>query len=199
LPKELGRPCKGVAFFFGLGLAARNLGEMMPNKDYAIAMARYNLWQNENLMGAASGLDDAARRLDRGAFFASIEATFAHLLWGDRIWLSRFTGTDAPQATILDSVKMGIDWATFCATRADFDAKILAWAHGVGDAWFLGDLGWFSGAMGREVTKPKALLVLHMFNHQTHHRGQIHAMLTAAGARPGDTNIPFMPARFDTL
>jgi uncharacterized damage-inducible protein DinB len=63
----------------------------------------------------------------------------------------------------------------------------------------LGDLGWFSGAMGREVTKPKALLVLHMFNHQTHHRGQIHAMLTTAGARPGDTDIPFMPARFDTL
>jgi uncharacterized damage-inducible protein DinB len=44
------------------------------------------------------------------------------------------------------------------------------------------------------VSKPRALLVAHMFNHQTHHRGQVHAMLTAAGATPGDTDLPFMPA-----
>lgn len=172
----------------------------MPNKDYAIAMARYNMWQNESLTGAASGLDDAARQLDRGAFFGSIERTFAHLLWGDQMWLHRFAGTGLPAATsIPGSVEMGMGWDAFCDARAAFDARILAWAHGVGADWFDGDLTWFSGGLGRDVTKPKQVLVLQLFNHQTHHRGQIHAMLTAAGAKPGDTDIPFMPDRFDAL
>ncbi len=171
----------------------------MSNKQYAVAMARYNLWQNENLVGAASTLTDAARQLERGAFFGSIEKTFAHILWGDRIWLSRFAGTDAPQGGIAQSVAMGQSWDAFCTARAEFDQQILAWAHGVDPAWFDGDLSWFSGAVGREVTKPKRLLVMQLFNHQTHHRGQIHAMLTAAGAKPGDTDVPFMPERYDAL
>lgn len=172
----------------------------MPNKDYAIAMARYNMWQNESLTGAASGLDDAARQLDRGAFFGSIERTFAHLLWGDQMWLHRFAGTGLPAATsIPGSVEMGMGWDAFCDARAAFDARILEWAHDVGADWFDGDLTWFSEGLGRDVTKPKQVLVLQLFNHQTHHRGQIHAMLTAAGAKPGDTDIPFMPDRFDAL
>jgi uncharacterized damage-inducible protein DinB len=44
-----------------------------------------------------------------------------------------------------------------------------------------------------EVRRPRALLIAHMFNHQTHHRGQVHAMLTAAGARPADTDLFMMP------
>jgi len=172
----------------------------MPNKDYAVAMARYNLWQNESLITAANGLDDAARRVDRGAFFGSIEKTFAHLLWGDQMWLHRFAGTGLPAATsIPGSVEMGMGWDAFCTARAAFDALILDWAHGVGAEWFDGDLTWFSSGLGRDVTKPKQVLVLQLFNHQTHHRGQIHAMLTAAGAKPDDTDIPFMPARFDAL
>ena len=171
----------------------------MPNKDYAVAMARYNMWQNENLITAANGLDDPARQLDRGAFFGSIEKTFAHILWGDRIWLSRFAGTEAPNGGIAESVIMAQGWAAFCTARADFDRQILGWAHGLDPAWCEGNLSWYSGAVGREVTKPKRLLVLQLFNHQTHHRGQIHAMLTAAGAKPGDTDVPFMPERFDAL
>lgn len=172
----------------------------MPNKDYAVAMARYNLWQNNSLITAANGLDDAARQMDRGAFFGSIEHTFAHLLWGDQMWLHRFAGTGLPAATsIPGSVDMGMGWDAFCAARAAFDAQILAWAHAVGTDWFAGDLTWFSGGLGRDVTKPKQLLVLQLFNHQTHHRGQIHAMLTAAGARPGDTDIAIMPAPFDAM
>lgn len=171
----------------------------MPNQFYATAMARYNLWQNENLVTAANGLDDAARQMDRGAFFGSIDKTFAHILWGDRIWLSRFSGSDAPAGGIPDSVSVAQGWGAFCTARAVFDRQILDWALGLDPAWFEGDLSWYSGAVGREVTKPKKLLVLQLFNHQTHHRGQIHAMLTAAGAKPGDTDVPFMPDRFDAL
>jgi uncharacterized damage-inducible protein DinB len=56
-----------------------------------------------------------------------------------------------------------------------------------------GELTWFSGAIKAEVRKPKWLLVTHMFNHQTHHRGQVHCMLTQAGSKPGDTDLPFTP------
>jgi uncharacterized damage-inducible protein DinB len=173
---------------------------MMPNKDYAVAMARYSMWQNENFLAAASGLDDAARQIGRGAFFGSIEATFAHVLWGDQLWLHRFAGTGLPAATTIPgSVDMGMGWDVFCAARVAFDGRILDWAHKVDAAWFDGDLTWHSAALGRDVTKPKSILVLQLFNHQTHHRGQIHAMLTAAGAKPGDTDVPFMPARFDAM
>ncbi|WP_050527131.1 DinB family protein [Pseudorhodobacter aquimaris] len=171
----------------------------MPNKDYAITMARYNKWQNENLIQAATGLEQPARQKPRGSFFGSIEATFAHLLWGDRIWLSRFSDMSAPQGGIAQSTTLPHGWAQFCTDRAAFDHQILEWAHGVDPAWFEGDLTWHSGALGRDVTKPKPILVLQLFNHQTHHRGQIHAMLTAAGARPGDTDVPFMPDQYNQI
>ncbi len=56
-------------------------------------------------------------------------------------------------------------------------------------AWLAGDQTWYSGAAGRDFTRPRMLLVTHFFNHQTHHRGQAHAMLTAAGERTGDTDL----------
>ena len=59
--------------------------------------------------------------------------------------------------------------------------------------WPAGDLTWFTTAENREMSAPRALLITHMFNHQTHHRGQVHAMLTAAGAKPGDTDLALMP------
>ena len=63
----------------------------MPNAEYVHAMARYNLWQNNNLVSAATRIGPAARQRDRGAFFGSIEKTFFHVCWADRIWMSRFT------------------------------------------------------------------------------------------------------------
>jgi uncharacterized damage-inducible protein DinB len=73
------------------------------------------------------------------------------------------------------------------------DGRILLWAEKMQALDLLGDLRWFSGVMGREVTRPKGALIMHMFNHQTHHRGQIHAMLTAAGVRAPVSDLFFMP------
>ena len=67
------------------------------------------------------------------------------------------------------------------------------WAHGLDDVALAGDLTWYSGAAGREVSRPMAMLVTHFFNHGTHHRGQVHAMLTAAGMRTDDTDLFMMP------
>jgi uncharacterized damage-inducible protein DinB len=160
---------------------------------YVQRMARYNRWQNENLYGAADALSDAERQRTRGAFFGSIHATLNHLLWGDRIWMSRLAGTPRPQGGIPQSVSLYADWNDLKRERAAFDTVIVDWADQLEDASLAGELTWFSGAIKAEVRKPKWLLVTHMFNHQTHHRGQVHCMLTQAGSKPGDTDLPFTP------
>jgi uncharacterized damage-inducible protein DinB len=160
---------------------------------YVATMARYNEWQNRSLLTAAEDLDDAARNLPRGAFFGSIFGTFNHLLWGDAMWLHRFAGTARPPGGIKDSPGYFIDWAAFRTERARTDDAILGWADAISDDWLAGELSWVSSAANRQLSRPRALLVTHFFNHQTHHRGQIHAMLTAAGARPWDTDLMLTP------
>lgn len=164
----------------------------MIDAGYVRLMARYNRWQNENLYGAADALPDEARRADLGAFFGSVHATLSHLAWGDGTWMSRFAGRRPPPGRIADSPSLYADWEALKAERRSLDADILSWAERVEDGWLAGDLTWFSGAAGREVTRPVGALVVHFFNHQTHHRGQVHALLTRSGAKPGDTDLFLM-------
>ncbi len=161
------------------------------NKEFSVMMARYNAWQNDSLLASVETLSDEARRKDRGAFFGSIEATFAHLLLGDKLWMGRFSGESAPAIGSLDGEIE--DWAAFVVQRRAFDREILTWAKQLEAKWFVGDMKWSSIAAGKDFTTPKTTAVVHFFNHQTHHRGQIHAMVTAAGAKTTDTDLPFMP------
>lgn len=161
---------------------------------YVRDMARYNAWQNASLYAAADPLGEAARRADRGAFFGSITGTLSHLLWADQIWMSRLGGWEKPGVGIAGSPDWVAEWPALREARGAADAKIVEWAGAVEPGWLEGELSWYSGAAGRDVTKPVAVCVAHLFNHQTHHRGQVHAMLTAAGARPGDTDLFLMPA-----
>ncbi|SDK33483.1 DinB family protein [Aliiruegeria lutimaris] len=161
--------------------------------EYVRLMARYNLWQNNALIAAAETLDQAALDADRGAFFGSILATFNHLLWADQIWMSRLDGWAAPQVGISGSVSL---WPTLAAWKADrmrADGRIRLWAQRLRPIDLRGPLIWYSGSQGRDISRPVATCVMHMFNHQTHHRGQVHAMLTAAGATTTDTDLVFMP------
>jgi uncharacterized damage-inducible protein DinB len=158
---------------------------------YVRVMASYSRWQNENLYGAADALTDAQRKEQRGAFFGSIHGTLNHLLWGDQIWMSRFAGTPKPRSPgIPGSSDMYEAWDDLKRERRVFDQVIADWADKLDAAWLEGDLTWLSGATGGQVTKPRWLLVTHMFNHQTHHRGQVHCMLTQAGVKPGTTDLP---------
>ena len=68
----------------------------------------------------------------------------------------------------------------------------LEWARNASNESFDGKLSWYSGAVDKEVSRPRWALIVQLFNHGTHHRGQVHAMLTEAGARPGDTDVQFM-------
>lgn len=159
---------------------------------YAQTLALYNSEMNRRLYGAAARLSDEARRQDRGAFFKSIHATFNHLLWADQAWMSRFAGWDKPTVPAAQNTEMIADFDTLRAARFAFDTRIEDWTATLDDAWFVPPLTFFSGTLQREVTMPRGILVTHMFNHQTHHRGQIHAMLTAAGEKTGDTDLPFV-------
>ncbi len=156
---------------------------------YVRTMAAYNAEMNRRLYGAAARLSEAERRASRGAFWGSIHGTLTHILWGDRQWMSRFDNWEKPATPIKQSAQMIDDFAELAAARATADADITRWAHQVDDAWLGADLVWFSGAANREMRAPKRLLVAHFFNHQTHHRGQAHALLTAAGQVTGDTDL----------
>jgi len=162
---------------------------------YVQRMARYNRWQNENLYGAADQLSDEARRLDRGSFFKSIHATLSHVLWADQIWMSRLSDWDAPTGPSRE-VPLYEDWDDLKARRFAADQIFLTWSDTLSQADVDGDLEWYSGTLGRGMTSPRGVCIMQVFNHQTHHRGQVHAMLTAAGAKPDDTDIPFMPEAY---
>ncbi len=161
----------------------------MITPDWVRMMAAYNAEMNHRLYAAASRLPPEERRRDRGAFWGSIEGTLSHLVWGDRTWMARFAGWPKPAQTMGESVALAADFAALHAARVETDAAIEAWAAALDAAWLAGELRWFSGAAQREVTAARSMLVTHMFNHQTHHRGQVHAMLTAAGERTGDTDL----------
>ena len=165
----------------------------MISPEYCQMMARYNAWQNDGLRAMIDEMSTEELTKDRGAFFGSIFATLNHLLWGDAIWISRFDGGAQPDLLLQESVDATPTPAVWAAERFRMDARITLWAQSVSSIDLVGEQKWYSGASGREMSKPKALCVVQLFNHQTHHRGQVHAMLTALGKKPNDTDLPFIP------
>ena len=156
------------------------------------AMAAYNAEMNRRLYASADALEDAARRADGGAFFGGIHGTLNHIAWADCMWMHRFDGWEKPAVSIPGSPDFIAEWAALKAARIDMDQRLQDWAARLTEADLEGDLAWFSGAAGREMTRPRWLLISHMFNHQTHHRGQAHALLTRAGAQTGATDLPWV-------
>ena len=164
----------------------------MITPEYARTMARYNAELNRRVYGAALRLSDAQRRSDEGAFWKSIHGTLSHLYWADRIWLSRFGAAQAPDVPIARSATMIEDFNSLWAQRQDLDQVLIEGADAMTPEEIAGDLSWHSGAVGRDMSKPRALLIMQIFNHQTHHRGQVHALITRFGEKTGDTALPFV-------
>ncbi len=165
----------------------------MISPGYCRKMANYNAWQNRQVKAACEKLTEAALRADRGAYFGSIMKTLNHLLWGDLIWMRRFDNGEGPASGIADSADICPTLGLWGVERFRVDGRIQRWAGSISEADLLGELSWFSEAANRDVTVSKQIGVIQMFNHQTHHRGQIHAMLTNAGENPGDTDLFLMP------
>ncbi len=160
---------------------------------YCLTMARYNAWQNGLMKTALQKLDEADLRAERGAFFGSILNTANHILWGDTLWMSRFDKGQGPDVGADESVAMTPSFAAWSAERFRMDGRILRWAEKLGTLDLKGDLEWIAIASGTAFKKPLGFCVMHMLNHQAHHRGQIHAMVTAAGGEGWVTDLPFLP------
>ena len=146
---------------------------------------------NERLHASVATLPDDERKRDRGAFFGSMHGTINHLVWADSIWLSRFTGEryegKAFGADLID------DFAILSAERERVDTKIEAWVQRVDDAWLASTLSYRASSDGRRRELPAWVGVAHVFNHGTHHRGQLGTLLKQAGVDPGVTDLPWMP------
>ncbi len=166
----------------------------MITPEFVATMARYNKWQNSSIFGAAGRLGDLDRKAERGAFFGSIHATLNHVLWADQMWLMRFGAAAGPDTKTLNAgLSQFESWQELMGERETFDAVIGDWATALTTADLEGDLSWVSGATGRAMTTPKWIAVTHLFNHQTHHRGQVHCLLTGFGIKPEMTDLPFAP------
>ncbi|MFD0979922.1 DinB family protein [Tropicimonas aquimaris] len=165
----------------------------MISVDYARELACYNRWQNSAVIACCEALDESELTRERGAFFGSIFATLNHLLWADRMWMSRIADWVRPEGGIAESVILCPTLAAWKTDRMRADGRLELWARELRPAALRGELRWTSGTTGRQMSRPVATCVAHMFNHQTHHRGQVHAMLTAAGAQPAATDLVFMP------
>lgn len=163
-------------------------------------LARYNAWMNEKLLDAAAALPAEALREDRGAFFGSVLGTLNHLIVTDTMWFRRFldhpaaarTGALAPIAAM--PVENRLDAQPFETLqalrprRAAIDAAISAWIAEL-DAAELAYLLAYRNSKGVASRRETASLLLHVFNHQTHHRAQAATLLTQAGADVGVTDL----------
>jgi uncharacterized damage-inducible protein DinB len=158
---------------------------------YCQLMARYNEWMNSRLYALCSGLSDAELYKDRGAFFKSIYLTLNHITYGDLSFLARFTGTPAVVPEI--GVDLFGGFVHLRSQREALDVRLLVWSASLTDQWLIEPLTYTSKVDRKIRTVPKWALVAHMFNHQTHHRGQIATLLSQMGLDIGSTDIPFMP------
>lgn len=140
--------------------------------------AAYNAWCNERLYDAAAQVPDAEYRADRGAFFKSLHGTLNHLLVADRIWMRRFTGVgEIPPS--LDAI-LCEGFEDLRAARRKQDVLINRYIDGLDHEKLTGMLRYKTFTSPQKtIEQPLAPALDHFFNHQTHHRGQAHALLTA--------------------
>ena len=141
--------------------------------------ARYNRWANRTLLAALEPMGDDDWHRDAGLFFGSVHGTLNHILVADLIWLARFRGTtDAP--TRLDAV-LHEDRADLAASRGALDDGIVEWVRSLDEARLQGEFTYTPITDPTPVTQRLAPALAHLFNHQTHHRGQVHAAATRFG------------------
>ncbi|MBA85806.1 DinB family protein [Thalassobius sp. S69A] len=166
----------------------------MITADYCLTMARYNAWQNKLMSAELKALAPDELTKDRGAFFGSIRNTANHILWGDQLWMSRLAGDAGPRVDAAQHTELTPTLAAWGAERFRTDGRILQWAGGLKAVDLVGELSWYSPMAGKDMKQPITSCIMHLFTHQTHHRGQVHAMITATGSQAWVTDLLLMPA-----
>jgi uncharacterized damage-inducible protein DinB len=159
--------------------------------------ARYNQEFNRVLYGKVAELGEDERRRDMGAFFGSIHGTLNHILLADRIWLGRFAKAFPDMNSLADadlvhefyslSQEVCADFDDLSLERQATDRVITAWVEELSDA-LLAQTMRYSNSSGQVREHPVWVAVAHLFNHQTHHRGQVTTLLLQLCHDPGVTD-----------
>jgi uncharacterized damage-inducible protein DinB len=150
-------------------------------------MAAYNRWANARLYEAAGKLSPAALAAPRSGFFPSLLKTLNHILVGDTVWMGRLDGSGSADITSLNQI-LHTDLAALKAARSAMDERIVAFVDGLKPQRFDEDLVYRTMA-GEAMTTPVGPVLAHFFNHQTHHRGQAHAMLSSTEVAPPSLDL----------
>jgi uncharacterized damage-inducible protein DinB len=147
-------------------------------KTHFVMMAKYNAWANARLFRMAGALRDDLYRKQVGAYFKSLHGTLNHLLVADRIWMRRLTG-EGDQPDKLSAILFD-DLPSLHAARVEEDSRIVGFVQGLEERDFeeVCDYRTLNGTPQRQLRRE---VLAHLFNHETHHRGQAHAILTILG------------------
>ena len=158
--------------------------------EYCRLMAEYSHWMNQNLYRVCETIPDCDRRHNMGAFFQSIHGTLNHILFGDRVWLGRLTHNPYRHSV---GEQLYADFDELRRQQEKTDRDILTWCEGMEPSWLHQPFEYASKIYQQTRVLPVGVLVTHMFNHQTHHRGQLTTLIHQLGYDPGITDLPWMP------
>ena len=151
-------------------------------------LAAYNQWANARLLGVCAQLSDTEFQASRPAFFGSILGTLNHILVGDRSWLARLRG-DPPPGYALDQIVCAT-LAALTEARAAEDQRIEDFGAGLAADGF-GAIVDYKTIQGAAFENTVSDILTHMFNHQTHHRGQVHCLLSQTDVAPPELDLIF--------
>jgi uncharacterized damage-inducible protein DinB len=149
------------------------------NYNRYLMFAGYNQWANSQIYESASHLSDADYRADCSAFFKSVHGTLNHMLGADQFWMHRFTGQGVFPKT-LDAI-LYADFKALKSARMEMDDRIIKFVERLDEAKLASIISYTPASNPVPVNELLAPNLDHFFNHHTHHRGQIHALLTGFG------------------
>lgn len=155
-------------------------------------LAEYNRWMNGELFEVCARIPDSDRRRDMGAFFRSIHGTFNHLLLADRLWMGRLT--DEPFVVSSLAEELYADYDDLHRERRMEDQRILNWVAALTEIDLDREISYISAVDKKHRQFRMEDILLHLFHHQTHHRGQITTLISQLGHDFGETDLLFMPA-----
>jgi uncharacterized damage-inducible protein DinB len=156
-------------------------------KQHFQRMAAYNQWANAQLYDAVGKLPATELDAPRSGFFPSLLKTLNHILVGDTIWMGRLDGAGSPGVTRLDQI-LHAEFAALRQARSATDDRIVAFVGHIDPAWLEADLH-YRTTTGAPMTTQVNQVLTHVFNHQTHHRGQVHAMLSSTEVAPPSLDL----------
>ena len=160
-------------------------------KTYFELMAEYNKWMDGKIYDVCQNIPDTDRKKDMGAFFKSIHSTLNHIYFGDLAWIERLRDNKFTPREI--GVDLFDNFDDLWTAQKKMDSEILDWTRTLTPEFLNETFDYVSNVENFNRTLPRWVLATHMFNHQTHHRGQVTTLIKQLGYEPGITDIPWLP------